>query len=158
MTRNEKVKAIKREKLPFTLGETINILNIAKNGSERYNGLSYRNYLIILFSSIGTGARNSAVRLLKKKDLENFHCNLNCETCIPTVKLTRKSKSERNLEDQFKYETRIQKQACKLLKDYISKQNSESEYVFISREKNSGPLTKAQINNILQEHTTTINI
>ena len=116
----ERVKSIRKEKLPFNINELKRILEATKRlGTNRYASLSLRNYLVLKFSGIGTGARNTAVRKLKKQDLDCFSCSKQCEICIPTVKLLRKGKTEDNQEERSKIRVRIEKQVCDELYQYI---------------------------------------
>jgi len=144
----ERVKAIKKEKLPFRIDELKRMLNIAKETkNSRYSSLSYRNYLILKFSAVGTGARNTAVRRLKKQDLDCYFCSKECDKCIPTVKVLRKGKTELGQEERSKIRVRIEKLVCQELYDYIHYQNHKSDFVFPSR--NSGALSIPSINRIL---------
>ncbi len=144
----ERVKAIKKEKLPFSLDELRRILEQVRQSDDyRYSTLGLRNYLILKFSAVGTGARNTAVRKLKKQDLDCFSCNRQCESCIPTVKLLRKGKTEDKQEDRNKIRVRIQKKLCKELHDYIHDEKHDHEFVFPSR--NSGELSIPSMNRIL---------
>lgn len=144
----ERVKAIKKEKLPFQIDELKKILDSAKIlESARYTTLNLRNYLIIKFSSIGTGARNTAIRKLKKQDLDCFSCSKQCEKCIPTVKLLRKGKTEDKHEERSKIRVRIEKNLCIELYDYIRHPDHNSDIVFTSR--NSGELSIPSMNRIL---------
>ena len=137
-----RVKSIKKEKLPFTLEEIKEIQAETKK-------TSMRNYLILKFSVIGTGARNTAVRKLKKQDLECQGCDGNCETCIPTVKILRKGKTEVSDEERNKIRVRIESQTCKELKEYMSKDHSNNGLVFKSRIQQSS-LSILQLNRILK--------
>ncbi|MHA1384355.1 MAG: tyrosine-type recombinase/integrase [Candidatus Helarchaeota archaeon] len=144
----ERVKAVKKEKLPFRIDELRKILDFTKNSDiYRYSMLSLRNYLILKFSAIGTGARNTAVRKLKKQDLDCYNCSRECEKCIPTVKLLRKGKTEDRHEERSKIRVKIEKNICKELYDYIHNKNHKSEFVFPSR--NSGELSIPSMNRIL---------
>ncbi|NVM02760.1 MAG: tyrosine-type recombinase/integrase [Candidatus Helarchaeota archaeon] len=144
----ERVKAVKKEKLPFRINELKKILEASKElQNNRYPALSLRNYLILKFSAVGTGARNTAVRQLKKHDLDCFYCSKQCENCIPTVKILRKGKTEENQEERGKIRVRIEKQFCKELYQYIHNKTHNSDTVFLSR--NSGELSIPSMNRIL---------
>ncbi|MFX0140074.1 MAG: tyrosine-type recombinase/integrase [Candidatus Hodarchaeota archaeon] len=144
----ERVKAIKKEKLPFRINELKQILAVSRElKNNRYSALSLRNYLILKFSAVGTGARNTAVRKLKKQDLDCYFCSELCENCIPTVKLMRKGKTEESQEERGKIRVRIQKQFCKELYRYIHLKDHNSDIVFPSR--NSGELSIPSMNRIL---------
>lgn len=137
-----RVKSIKKEKLPFTLEEIKQVLQVAKNDSVR-------NYLILKFSAIGTGARNTAVRKLKKEDLECFKCDGNCDSCTPTVKVLRKGKIEKGHEDRNKIRVRIEHNTCKQIRNFINKNENGNKFVFESRIKES-VLSILQLNRILK--------
>jgi len=137
-----RVKSVKKEKLPFTLEEVKKILAETKKKSMR-------NYLILKFSVIGTGARNTAVRKLKKRDLECHGCQENCRDCIPTVKILRKGKTEVSDEERNKIRVRIEQQTCRELKEYMSKGNENDALVFKSRTLQSS-LSILQLNRILK--------
>ncbi len=144
----ERVKAIKKEKLPFRINELKQILEASKElENNRYSTLSLRNYLLLKFSAVGTGARNTAVRKLKKQDLDCNYCSKNCENCIPTVRLLRKGKTEENQEERGKIRVRIEKQFCKELYNYIHHKTHISDIVFPSRK--SGELSIPSMNRIL---------
>ena len=138
-----RVKSIKKEKLPFTLEEVKKFLFIAKN-------TSLRNYLILKLSAIGTGARNTAIRKMKKQDLECYQCNGNCDTCTPTVKVLRKGKTEKGHEDRNKIRVRIERNTCREVKEFMNQNNNESNFVFISR-KHQSALSILQLNRILKK-------
>ncbi|MHA1893772.1 MAG: tyrosine-type recombinase/integrase [Candidatus Helarchaeota archaeon] len=139
----EHVKAIKKEKLPFTLEEIRKILLEAKKDS-------LRNYLILKISAVGTGARNTAVRKLKKYDLECYKCQSNCKDCIPTVKILRKGKTEKNDEERNKIRVRIEPRTCKELKEFLKHDTSKNDLVFKSR-KHDSVLSILQLNRILKK-------
>ncbi|NHI92081.1 MAG: hypothetical protein EAX96_06220 [Candidatus Lokiarchaeota archaeon] len=160
------VENIKKEKPdlipPYTLKELIKMLRVTlfKNdielehlNSKKKNfeiKIAYRDFIIILFSAVGTGARNTAVRLLLKEDLDCNKCmgafllkffffnliEVNCKKCIPTVLLSRKNR-------ESKYRVRIEKKVCQLVKDYIINNNNDPDcpYVFPSIR----PVTKFSI-------------
>ena len=138
-----RVKSIKKEKLPFTLEEVKKFLPKAKN-------ISQRNYLILKLSAIGTGARNTAIRKLKKEDLECFTCDGNCDSCTPTVKVLRKGKTEKGHEDRNKIRVRIEPKTCEQIKEYINKTKNGNMFVFLSRKQRS-PLSILQLNRILKK-------
>ena len=138
-----RVKSIKKEKLPFTLEEVKNFLREAKK-------TSCRNYLILKLSAIGTGARNTAIRKLKKEDLECFKCNGNCDSCTPTVKVLRKGKTEKGHEDRNKIQVRIEPQTCKEVRNFINETKNGRNFVFLSR-KQRLPLSILQLNRILKK-------
>ena len=141
----ESVRAIKKEKLPFSMNEIRDMLSeIKKGGNCRYSN-NIRNYLIIKLSVIGTGARNTAIRQLLIDDLTCAKCSEDCNNCIPTIKIQRKGKKEFN---KTKIRVRIEKEICKELKNFIKKSKSK-KYVFNSRNKNF--LSIAQMNRILQK-------
>ncbi|MHA1379016.1 MAG: tyrosine-type recombinase/integrase [Candidatus Helarchaeota archaeon] len=153
----ERVKAVKKEKLPFTLSELKEILEFTKKSEDiRYSSLGLRNYLILKFSAVGTGARNTAVRKLKKQDLDCFTCSRNCKNCIPTVKILRKGKTEDDQEERSKIRVRIEKNLCNELYEYIHTGNHSSEFVFPSR--NSGELSIPSMNRILYSVLEKLNI
>ncbi|MHA1146556.1 MAG: tyrosine-type recombinase/integrase [Candidatus Helarchaeota archaeon] len=132
----DRVKAIKKEKHPFSIDELRKILIHAKNSTHpRFPKQSLRNYLILKLSAVGTGARNTAIRKLEKKDLECFSCDGNCKECIPTIKLLRKGKTERGQGDRNKIQVRIEKKTCLELKEFINSSPSTSPLVFTSRTK-----------------------
>ena len=138
-----RVKSIKKEKLPFTLEEVKEILLKAKN-------TSMRNYLILKLSAIGTGARNTAIRKLKKEDLECFKCNGNCNSCTPTVKVLRKGKTEKGQDDRNKIRVRIEHHTCKEIREFINLSNNGNKLVFKSRMQQSA-LSILQLNRILKK-------
>ena len=144
----ESVKAVKQVKLPFSVDEVKNILKtIEELKTYRYIGHNYRDYLIIKFSVVGTGARNTAVRKLVKQDLDCYYCSKKCKDCIPTVKLLRKGKTETNQEERSKIQVQIQKDFCKEMYDFIHDKKHTSDIVFQSR--NSGELSIVSMNRIL---------
>jgi site-specific recombinase XerD len=145
----ESVRSVKKEKLPFSMEEIKMILEeIKQEKNHRYSDTELRNYLIIKFSAIGTGARNSAVRKLLIGDLSCSNCSKDCNQCIPTVKLQRKGKKEFN---KNKIRVRIEKNTCRELKEYIDDldENEGDKPVFVSRKKDF--LSIAQMNRILKK-------
>ncbi|TFF88839.1 MAG: hypothetical protein EU549_02270 [Promethearchaeota archaeon] len=152
----ESVRAVKKEKLPFSMEELdVMLKEIKKDENNRYSNTAMRNYLIIKLSAIGTGARNTAVRKLLISDLPCANCSNNCSNCIPTIKLHRKGKREFN---KNKIRVRIKKEVCKELKAFIGKSESldENKPVFVSRKSNF--LSIAQMNRILQKSMRLANI
>jgi len=135
---------------PFSLLELKKLLEATLNDNDLGFRFAYRNFLMILFSAIGTGARNNAIRLLKKKDLDCSNCigsiflkffflnlfEVSCNNCIPSVRIVRKDHTDPfELEnDDLKYNVSIEKKTCALLRDYIvhNSGNSISDYVFES--------------------------
>ncbi|MHC1592376.1 MAG: tyrosine-type recombinase/integrase [Candidatus Helarchaeales archaeon] len=147
----DRVKAIKMEKLPFDLDELRKILFHALHPKDpRFQQQALRNYLILKLSAIGTGARNTAIRMLEKQDLECYSCNNQCQSCTPTIKLLRKGKTERGQGQRNKITVRIENETCKELKKYIEKSPPEQKLVFISRTK-KGPLSITSMNRILMK-------
>lgn len=136
----ETVKAIKKEKLPFTMEELARMLSAIKiPGNYRYKEDAMRNYLIIKLSAIGTGARNTAISHVLVEDLTCGNCNKNCDNCIPTIKLMRKGRTN-------KVRVRIEKETCKELKNLL---NRKRGLLFISRKGNT--LSIVQMNRILRK-------
>ncbi|MHA1270776.1 MAG: tyrosine-type recombinase/integrase [Candidatus Helarchaeota archaeon] len=145
----ESVRAVKKEKLPFTMNELAKMLSeIKKKGNNRYSKDAKRNYLIIKLSAIGSGARNTAIRQLKVEDLDCSKCSGTCDNCIPTIKLQRKGKKEFN---KTKIRVRIEKEICRELYDYIHEigLSNKNDYIFKSRKNQF--LSIAQMNRILQK-------
>lgn len=141
----ETVRAVKKEKLPFSMDEISRMLRVIKNENNyRYNSIAFRNYLIIKISAIGTGARNTAIRKLLIEDLTCSRCDNNCENCIPTIKLQRKGKKEFN---KTKIRVRIEKKTCQEIKFFIHNRPSEN-FLFSSR--SGGCLSIGQMNRILK--------
>ena len=134
----ERVKAMEKERLPFTIDELWLLFNSTKN---RFRGLAYRNYLMIKFAAVGTGARNTAVRLLRKSDLDCSSCNAECNNCIPTAKLERKGKVG------TKIRVRIEKGLCQELYIYIHDPDHPQNVVFPSR--SGGFLSISSLDKIL---------
>ncbi|MHA1755196.1 MAG: tyrosine-type recombinase/integrase [Promethearchaeota archaeon] len=136
------VKKQKRDQVPsFTLKELKKMLFCTLYDKDLGFKFAYRNFLILLFSAVGTGARNSAVRLLKKRDLDCYKCigsyllkffffnifPVTCEKCIPIAKIERKNRDG-------KYRVQVEKRTCQLLKDFIINSGRYStEYVFESK-------------------------
>lgn len=142
----ESIRTIKNEKLPFSISELQLMLQQIKNPvNSRYENENTRNYLIIKFSAIATGARNTAVRELLTKDLTCNNCDKICNQCIPTVRLTRKGKKDIN---NTKVRVRIEKETCKELKSFIDSKKDDDP-VFGSR--NGDSLSIGQMNRILQK-------
>lgn len=145
----ERVKAIKKEKLPFNLMELRKILYHARfPEDDRFSKQAERNYLILKLSAVGTGARNTAIRKLEKTDLECYSCEGRCDDCIPTVKLLRKGKTERGQGDRNKILVRLEKGTCQELKNFLKYSSDKQSFVFPSRTK-EGALSITSMNRIL---------